>query len=158
MCRIEADNNIMTLDRFLRWVLFCAGIITAIFAVYMFYVNDTSKGAACLAVCVGFLTFATRYSPEKQASSSNDPQDDSDLHDLAVLIAEIAAMSLQNIGRTIPPSTKEISDLEEKLNSFLDAMPVSEAEREEISDKFEAVKDRTRRNQGGRAIMRSSRL
>ena len=149
----------MTLDRFLRWAFFCAGIITAIFAGYMFYVNDTSKGAACLAVCVGFLTFATRYAPEKQTSSAgNDPQDDSDLHDLAVLIAEIATMSLQNIGRTIPPSTKEISDLEGKLNSFLDAMPVSQSEREEIADKFEIIKDRTRRNQGGRAIMRSSRL
>ena len=149
----------MTLDRFLRWMFFCVGIITAIFAGYMFYVDDVSKGAACLAVCVGCLTFATRYSPEKQtASSSNDFQDDSDLHNLAVLIAEIAAMSLQNIGRTIPPSTKEISDIEEKLNSFLDVMPVSEDEREEIAEKFENIKDRTRRNQGGRAIMRSSRL
>ena len=149
----------MTLDRFLRWVLFCAGIITAIFAAYMFYVNDTSKGAACLAACVGFLTFATRYSPEKQASSSrNDPQDDADLHNLAVLIADLATMSLQNIGRTIPPSTKEIADIEGRVNSFLDTMPVSESEREEIAEKFEAIKDRTRRNQGGRAIMRSSGL
>ncbi len=149
----------MTLDRLLRWVFFCAGIITAIFACYMFYLDDTPKGAVCLAVCVGFLTFATRYSPEKQPSSAgNDPQDDADLHDLAVLIAEIAAMSLQNIGRTIPPSTKEISDLEGKLNSFLDAMPVSGAEREEIAERFEILRDRTRRNQGGRAIMRSSRL
>ncbi|MBQ7217613.1 MAG: hypothetical protein IJS39_16730 [Synergistaceae bacterium] len=149
----------MTLDRFMRWGLFCAGIIAAIFAGYMFYLDDTPKGAACLVVCVGFLTFATRYSPEKQASSSgNDPQDDSDLHDLAVLIAEIATMSLQNIGRTIPPSTKEISDLEEKLNSFLDSMPLSQPEREDIAEKFEAIRDRTRRNQGGRAIMRSSRL
>ncbi len=150
----------MTLDRFLRWVLFCAGIITAIFAAYMFYVNDSSKGAACLAACVGFLTFATRYSPERQAvsSSGSDSQDDADLHNLAVLIADIATMSLQNIGRTIPPSTKEITDIEDRVNSFLDTMPVSEAEREEIAEKFETLKDRTRRNQGGRAIMRSSRL
>ena len=149
----------MTLDKFLRWGLFCAGIITAIFAGYMFYVNDTAKGAACLAACVGFLTFATRYSPEKQASSSrNDPQDDADLHNLAVLIADLATMSLQNIGRTIPPSTKEIADIEGRVNSFLDTMPVSESEREEIAERFETIKDRTRRNQGGRAIMRSSRL
>lgn len=149
----------MTLDRILRWVLFCAGIITAIFAGYMFYENDTAKGAACLAACVGFLTFATRYSPEKQASSSrNDPQDDADLHNLAVLIADLATMSLQNIGRTILPSTKEIADIEGRVNSFLDTMPVSESEREEIAERFETIKDRTRRNQGGRAIMRSSRL
>ena len=147
----------MSLDKFLRWASFCAGIITAIFAGYMFYVNEVSKGAACLAVCVGFLGFATRYSPDRADSSGND-QNDSDLHDLAVLVADLAAMSLQNIGRTIPPSSKEISDIEDKLNSFLDAMPVSESEREEIAGKFEAVRDRIRRNQGGRALIRSSRL
>ena len=147
----------MSMDRLLRWASFCAGIITAIFAGYMFYLDDTAKGAACLALCVGFLSFATRFQAVKspQASSSND---DSDLHDLAVLVADLTAISLQNIGRTVPPTTKEISDLEGKLNAFLDAMPVSQEEREEIADKFEALRDRTRRNQGGRAIMRSSRL
>ena len=147
----------MSIDKFFRWAFFCAGIITAIFAGYMFYLNDTSHGAACLAVCVGFLTFATRSSSEKNASK-NDNDSDSELHDLAVLVADIAAMSLQNIGRTVPPSTKEISDIEEKLNKFLDAMPVDASEREEIAEKFEAVRNRNRRNQGGIAIMRSSRL
>ncbi|MBQ7221803.1 MAG: hypothetical protein IJS28_12595 [Synergistaceae bacterium] len=147
----------MSIDKLLRWASFCAGIITAIFAGYMFYKNDTAKGAACLAVCVGFLSFATRFQAVSipSAGSSND---DSDLHALAVLVADLAAMSLQNIGRTVPPGTKEIADVEEKLNAFLDAMPMSAEEREEIAEKFESLKDRTRRNQGGRAIMRSSRL
>ena len=148
----------MSLDRFFRWASFCAGIITAIFAGYMFYLDDTAKGAACLAVCVGFLSFATRFQREKAASSSGSKQDNIDLHALAVLMSDLAAMSLQNIGRTVPPGTKEIADLEEKLNAFLDAMPVSAEEREGIAEKFEALRDRTRRNQGGRAIMRSSRL
>ena len=148
----------MNMDRLLRWAFFCAGIITAIFAGYMFYVNDTAKGAACLAVCVGFLTFATRARSERPVSSSSGSDDDADLHAMGVLIAELATMSLQNIGRTVPPSTREIADVEEKLNAFLDAMPVSTEEREEIAEKFEALRDRTRRNQGGRAIMRSSRL
>ena len=147
----------MTLDKFFRWAFFCAGIITAIFAGYMFYVNDTAKGAAVLAACVGFLSFATRFSAEKPAAVS-DSESDSDLHDLAVLVAEIAAMSIQNIGRTVPPGTKEISDLEEKLNRFLDSMPVSESEREDIAAKFEAVRNRSKRNQAGMTIMRSSRL
>ena len=90
--------------------------------------------------------------------TSSDSDSDSELHDLAVLIAEVAAMSLQNIGRTVPPSTKEIADIEDKLNNFLDTMPVSESEREEIAEKFEAVRNKTRRNQSGMAIMRSSRL
>ena len=150
----------MTLDKFFRWAFFCAGIITAIFAGYMFYIDNLAGGAVWLAASVGFLSFATRFMPEKQEniSQKNNNDTDDNLHDLAVLIADIAAMSLQNIGRTTPPSTKEINDLESKLNKFLDFTPMSESEREEISTKFEAVRNKTRLNQGGRALMRSSRL
>lgn len=148
----------MTLDRFFRWAFFCAGIITAIFAGYMFYTDNIAGGAAWLAVAVGFLSFATRFQAEKHESSSEDSDDDSDLHDLAVLIADIATMSLQNIGRTAPPGSKEISDMEDKLNKFLDAMPVDASERAEIADRFESLRNRTRRNEGGRAFLRSSRL
>ena len=147
----------MSIDRLLRWAFFCAGIIGAIFATYMFYTHKTAEGAACLAGAVGLLNFATRYSPDKP-SSSNDSQDDSDLHDLAVLVADIAAMSLQNIGRTVPPTAREIDEVEEKLNKFLDAMPVTPSEREEIAEKFAAARDKARRNGAGRAIMRSARL
>lgn len=147
----------MSIDRFFRWASLCAGIITAIFAGYMFYTSKTAEGAACLAVCVGFLSFATRYQAVKSPSSSNN-DDDSDLHALAVLVSDLAVTSLQNIGRTIPPSSKEIADVEEKLNAFLDAMPLEQSERDETAGKFETLRDRTRRNQGGRAIMRSSRL
>ncbi|MBQ7543575.1 MAG: hypothetical protein IJT02_01375 [Synergistaceae bacterium] len=146
----------MSIDRLSRWVFFCAGIIGAIFAAYMFYTRKTAEGAACLAGAVGLLNFATRYSPDKPAS--NDAQDDSDLHDLAILVADIAAMSLQNIGRTVPPTTREIDEIEEKLNKFLDAMPVTPSEREEIAEKFSAARDKARRNGAGRAIMRSARL
>ena len=146
----------MTPDRFLRWILFCAGIITAIFAGYMFTEGKNDLGAAWLAATVGFFCFATRIPASKQNDSDDD--DSKDLHDMAILIAEIAVMSLKNIGRTIPPGTKEVNDLEEKVNSFLDVMPVSESEREEIADEFERLRNRTRRNEGGRAILRSSRL
>ena len=149
----------MTMDKFLRWTLFCAGIITAIFAGYMFSSNRIDWGAAWLSVTVGFLCFATRIKTEKSRSSSSSSDDDSkDLHDLAVLIAEISVTSLKNIGRTIPPGTKEINDMEEKLNSFLDVMPLSSDERDEISEEFDRLRDRTKRNESGRAIMRSARL
>ena len=145
----------MTLDKILRWVLFCAGIITAIFAGYMFSDGKIDWGAAWLAVTVGFLCFATRIKPEKPV-----PQDDDgkDLHDMAVLIAELAVSSLKNIGRTIPPGTKEVDEMEEKVNNFLDVMPLSRDERDEISEEFERLRNRTRRNESGRAIMRSARL
>ena len=147
----------MTLDRVLRWVLFCAGIITAIFAGYMFRESRVDWGATWLAVTVGFLCFATRIKPENHSDSSSD-DDGKDLHDLAVLLAEVAVMSLKNVGRTIPPSTKEIDGMEEKLSSFLDVMPLSSDERDEISEEFDRLRDRTKRNESGRAIMRSARL
>lgn len=146
----------MTLDKLLRWFLFCAGIITAIFAGYMFSTGKNDLGAAWLAVTVGFLCFATRIKTDKPADTSE--QDNKDLHDMAVLIAEIAVTSLRNIGRTIPAGTKEVDDLEDKVNNFLDAMPVTQAEREEINEEFERLRNRTRRNEGGRALLRSARL
>ena len=93
----------------------------------------------------------------KSHSSSSD-DDSKDLHDLAMLIADLSVMSLKNIGRTIPPGTKEINDMEEKLSSFLDVMPLSSDERDEISEEFDRLRDRTKRNESGRAIMRSARL
>jgi|GEM_PF-4593896 len=147
----------MTLDKFLRWGIFCAGIITAIFAGYMFSEGRIDWGAAWLSVTVGFLCFATRIKTEKSSQSSSD-DDSKDLHDLAILIAGLAVTSLKNIGRTIPPGTKEINDMEEKLSSFLDVMPLSSDERDEISEEFDRLRDRTKRNESGRAIMRSARL
>lgn len=147
----------MSWDKLFRWVFFCAGIITIIFAGYMFYIGNTAGGAAWLAMSVGFLCFATRIHIEK-SDPAKEAQANKDLHDLAILIADIAISGMQNIGRTAPPGTKEIQELEEKVNNFLEAMPLDEHEREEISDRFDTLRNRTRRNDGGRAIMRSSRL
>ncbi len=149
----------MSLDRFLRWVLFSAGIITVIFAGYMLNINRLPESSMCLSLAVGFLCFATRIKREKSEYES-EFQDtaNKDLHDMAVLIAEVAVSSLQNIGRTVPPTTKEINELEEKLNNFLASMPLSREEREEIAERIEGVKNRTRRNEGGRAILRNARL
>lgn len=147
----------MNLDKFLRWAFFCAGIVTCIFSLYMFYINDMAKGAASLSLCVGFMCFATRLKPENH-EVTDETQADDDLHDMAVLIADLAVSSLQNIGRTIPPGNKEIQELEDKLNKFLDSMPLEHEEREEIAEKFEMLRERTRRNESGRAIMRSARL
>ena len=147
----------MTLDRLLRWIFFCGGFITAIFAGYMFYVDNIAGGAAWLAVAVGLLSFSTRIHQETP-EPDNTAQDDTDLHDMAVLIADLATMSLQNIGRTVPPNSREIEDMEDKLNKFLDAMPVSQDERADIAEKFEAVREKSRRNSVGRAILRSARL
>ncbi len=144
----------MSLDNFLRWVLFCAGFIMSIFAGYMFYIDRISAGAAWLALGVGFLLFATRIKREKVNNDSQDYNQDINFHDLALLIADLSIMSLKNIGRTVTPSEKEINDLSDKVNKFLDNMPVNESEREAISLEFEKLTDRTRRNLSGRALFR----
>lgn len=147
----------MSLDRLFRWVLFSAGVITGIFAGYLFYTGLTAAGAAWLALTVGFLCFATRIRAERP-DPEKEAQDTEELRNMAMLIADVAVMSLQNIGRTVPAGTKEITGLEDRVNKFLETMPVSAEERQEIADKFDSLKNRTRRNEGGRAIMRSSRL
>ncbi|MBR6901780.1 MAG: hypothetical protein IKN30_06940 [Synergistaceae bacterium] len=143
------------MDRIFRWALFCAGIITSIFAGYMFYIDNIAAGAAWLAAAVGFLCFSTKInnSDDDNIENEKDTDSDKDLHELAVLIAEIAVMSMKNIGRTVPPGTKEIEQLENKLNNFLDLMPLDKSEREEINEEFDRLKNRT-----GRAIFRSARL
>lgn len=143
------------MDRIFRWALFCAGIITSIFAGYMFYIDNIAAGAAWLAAAVGFLCFSTKInnSDDDNIEKEKDTDSDKDLHELAVLIAEIAVMSMKNIGRTVPPGTKEIEQLENKLNNFLDLMPLDKSEREEINEEFDRLKNRT-----GRAIFRSARL
>ena len=143
----------MNIEKFFRWALFCAGIVISIFAGYMFYIDNISGGAAWLAVAVGFLCFATRISNDHDSEDTqNERQTGKELHDMAVLIADIAVMSLKNIGRTVPPGTKEIEDLESKLDNFLDLMPVNKSERDEIDEEFSRLKERTRRNESGRAI------
>lgn len=147
----------MNWDKFLRWVLFSAGIITVIFSGYMFHIKRLPEASACLSLAVGFLCFATRIRTER-TEPEDDSQANNELHDMAVLIADIAVSSLQNIGRTVPPTTKEINELEEKVNRFLASMPLTPDEREDIADRFDSVKNRNRRNEGGRAILRNARL
>lgn len=148
----------MNWDKFLRWVLFSAGIITVIFSGYMFHIKRLPEASACLSLAVGFLCFATRIRIERTESESDSQDTNNELHDMAVLIADIAVSSLQNIGRTVPPTSKEINELEEKVNKFLASMPLTPEEREDIADRFESVKNRNRRNEGGRAILRNARL
>lgn len=145
------------IEKIIRWVLFCAGIITSIFAGYMFYIDNIAGGAAWLAVAVGCLSFSVRvtHSSDSSQEIQDSEENDQDLHDLAILISDIALMSLKNIGRTVPPGTKEIEGLEKKLNHFLDLMPVDKTEREEIDEEFDRLKNRTRRNESGKAFYKS---
>ena len=143
------------IEKFFRWVLFCAGLITSIFAGYMFYIDNIPGGAAWLAMGVGFLCFSTRVKnnfDDNDEDEENNSKTDKELHDMAILIADLAVMNLKNIGRTVPPGKKEIEDLEIKLNNFLELMPLEKSERDEINEEFSRLKERNRPTRTGRAF------
>ena len=147
----------MTIEKFFRWALFCAGLITAIFAGYMFYIDNIAAGAAWLAMAVGFLCFAVQvknynFDDDLDDENNNNSQADKELHDMAILIADLVVMNLKNIGRTAPPGRKEIEDLEIKLNNFLELMTLEKSERDEINEEFSRLKERKQRSESGRAF------
>ena len=141
-------------EKIFRWALFCAGLITAIFAGYMFYIDNIAAGAAWLAMSVGFLCFSThvRNYSDDDDEENNNFQNDKTFHDMAILIADLAVMNLKNIGRTAPPGKKEIEDLENKLDKFLKIANLSDSERRELDEEFYRLKERNQRNQSGRAF------
>ena len=146
----------LMVGKIFRWTLFCAGLITAIFAGYMFYIDNIAAGAAWLAMAVGFLCFATQVSgtsdDDDEEENNNNFQTDKILHDMAILIADLAVMNLKNIGRTAKPGKKEIEDLEEKLDKFLKLANISDSERSGLDEEFFRLKERNQRGQSGRAF------
>ena len=140
------------IEKIFRWGLFCAGIIMAIFAGYMFYIDKIAAGAAWLSVSVGFLCFATRVRNSSNYYDDDDGENnfrpDRELHDIAVLVADLAVMSL----KTSKPGKKEIEYWENRVNNLLKAIRVSKSERDEIIDKFDALKGKTQLEEKGRAF------
>lgn len=144
------------IEKIFRWALFCAGIIMSIFAGYMFYIDNIAAGAAWLSVAVGFLCFATRVKNSSGYYYDEDEADDGvinlrserQLHDIAVLVADLAVMSL----KSAKPSKKEFENIEGKVNNLLNVMPLSKSEREEIAEEFNALKEKNQRTNSDRAF------
>ena len=140
------------IEKIFRWALFCAGIIMAIFAGYMFYIDKIAAGAAWLSVAVGFLCFSTRVRNSSNYYDEDDGENnfrsDRELHDIAVLVADLAVMSL----KTSKPGKKEIEYWENRVNNQLKAIRVPKSERDEIIDKFDALKGKTQLEEKGRAF------
>ena len=139
-----------------RWGLFLAGLFAGATG-GLFYLDHVVAGALCLAAASGALWFALRRR-EAEEPQERGVVGDGDLSELALFVAELAVSGLKGVGRTIPPSTKEIEQLEGRLNVLLDHMGVSDASRADLRSEFERIKGRTRRNEGGIALIRSRRL
>ncbi|MCR5346560.1 MAG: hypothetical protein K6E38_02190 [Fretibacterium sp.] len=146
-----------------RFILFLAGMLTAGGAAQLFYHGFIAPGMAYFAMTALFLWFGMRQPSETDAAEEEPERspgiiDDAALNEMALLVADLAVASLRGVGRTVPPSTKEIEQLEERTNSMLDHMGVPSDHRGELKEEFNRLKGRMRRSEGGIALIRSRRL
>ena len=149
----------MTWEKITKRVLFAAGIVTGGGAAYLFYNGLASPGWAYLAMTALFLWFATRTkTADTEETEPRGIVDDAALVDMALLLGDVAVAGLKSVGRTIPPSTREIEQLNTQLTELLDKIGAPSARRAELREEFEKLKGRVRRNEGGMALVRSARL
>ena len=156
------------MKKFLTAILAMGAMACGITAGHLFYLERFASGIAMLVMTLIFLSYAMNksvisYDYDYSESESGEPEDiiidtDKVLGDMALLIADISISNLKNIGRTIPASTKEITELEDKLNSLLNQSGVAAARRNALQEELDKLKGRTRLNEGGTVLMRSARL
>ena len=156
------------MKKFLTAILAMGAMACGITAGHLFYLERFASGIAMLIMTVIFLSYAMNrnvisYDYNYNESDGGEPEDiiidtDKVLGDMALLIADISISNLKNIGRTIPASTKEITELEDKLNSLLNQSGVAAARRNALQEELDKLKGRTRLNEGGTVLMRSARL
>ncbi|MBR1418989.1 MAG: hypothetical protein IJ576_08500 [Synergistaceae bacterium] len=154
------------MKKFLTAILAMGAMACAAAAGHLFYLERFASGIAMLIMTLIFLSYAMNRSVisyDYDYNESGEPEDiiidtDKVLGDMALLIADISISNLKNIGRTIPASTKEITELEDKLNSLLNQIGVAAARRNALQEELDKLKGRTRLNEGGTVLMRSARL
>lgn len=161
------------MKKFLTVILALGAMASGIMAGHLFYLEKFMAGIAMLAMTLIFLSYSMSSTGHVKYYENYDDDDleneDDDgandfidtekvLGDMALLISEMAVNNFKNIGRTIPPSIKEITELEEKLNALLNKSGVPFGKRGNLNEEFNKLKGRTRLNDGGAAIMRNSRL
>ena len=158
------------MKKFFSIILALGAAACGIAAGHLFYLEKFAGGIAMLIMTLIFLSYAMNrnaisyeYSSSGSESIDDEPDGiitdpDKTLGEAALLLADIAVNNLKNIGRTIPASTKEITELEDKLNNLLNQCGVPFAKRGNLKDEFDKLKGRTRLNEGGAAIVRNSRL
>ena len=156
------------MKKFLTAILAMGAMACGITAGHLFYLERFASGIAMLVMTLIFLSYAMNrsvisYDYNYNENDGGEPEDiiidtDKVLGDMALLIADISISNLKNIGRTIPASTKEITELEDKLNSLLNQSGVAAARRNALQEELDKLKGRTRLNEGGTVLMRSARL
>jgi len=144
-----------------RWILFVAGMLCSIEAGHLFYLDRLSAGGAFLLLAGTFLFFSQRERARREEEPPEEAQVESGggpAAGLALFVAEEALNGLKRIGRTMPPSSMEVTQLEDRLSALLGSMGVPAEERRQLNEELEKLKGRARRNEGRRALSQSTRL
>jgi len=147
----------MTLGRFTRGVLFCAGMISGATAGNLFYIERLIAGFAMLALTAVFLFFAMSdltyhrgNNDEYLAKTLADQQ--LELTTLGLLLADSAVDGLKRVGRTMPCTPTELKKFEDDIMPFLNSLEVPRKERERISQEINKLRTRSRQDDGRRAL------
>ncbi len=150
----------MTWDRMTRQILFLAGMFCGVEAGRLFYLDRPLGGGGFLLMAGVFLFFSMkergRREEEPIEEEQVEPRDSTAA--LAFFVAEEAVNGFKRIGRTMPPSTMEISQLEDRLDALLIDMKISAEERSRLAEEFEKLRGRARLDEGRRSLSQSSRL
>ena len=144
-----------------RWILFAAGMFCGIEAGHLFYLDRLSAGGAFLLLAGAFLFFSQRERGRREEEPPEEmpaEPEGSPAAGLALFVAEEALNGLKRIGRTMPPSSMEVTQLEDRLGALLGSMGVPAEDRKPLAEEFEKLKGRARRNEGRRALSQSARL
>ena len=147
----------MTLGRFARGALFCAGMIGGATAGNLFYLERLMAGAAMLALTATFLFFAmsdlTYYKRDDDEELLEELTGQRQaLAALGLLLADNAVDGFKRIGRTMPGIPAELNKLEDDLMPLLSSLKVHPKDRERILQEIDKQRTRSRQEEGRRAL------
>ncbi len=153
---------IVNWERIRRWVLFGAGMLCGVEAGHLFYLERFAAGGAFLLMTGTFLLFSVmerrRGGVEEEPPAEEGAAAGTLPSELALFVAEEALNGLRRIGRTMPPSSMEVAQLEDRLDALLARLNVPAEERARLDEEFEKIKGRARLDEGRRALSQSTRL
>lgn len=149
----------MTWSRGARTALLLFGIGAGVVAGHLFYGERLAPGGAFLLMAgVSFWAATRARDDEDEPRERASIVDDAALVEMALFISEVAVSGLRGVGRTMPPSTKEIDQLEGRMDVLLDKIGAPSSRRAQLREELDRLRGRARRNEGGLALARSARL
>ena len=147
----------MTLGKFAKGVLFCAGMVSGATSGNLFYLERYMAGIAMMALTATFLFFAMsdltyhgKDEDEKFVDALNEQR--LTLTSLGLMLADNALDSFKHIGRTMPCTPSELNKFEDDFMPLLNSLNVNRKERERILQEIEKLRTRFRQDEGRRAL------